>query len=116
MFRGLGQCHLEVAYQNALAIELQDIAHMGVVRTEVPRLVYYKKKVVALYRFDIKWGDCVIEVKVSKNNLPSPMPFVGQITRYLSVCSPTEFLILVVFARKGVRSYIYYPPNYRSEV
>jgi hypothetical protein len=96
VFRELGGWESESVYQNALAVEL------GMCAKEVVANILYRGTFVGFHRYDIVYGDTIIEVKTSKVGHRSLPSFAGQIAKYNRHKRPEQQVVLVVFWYNGV--------------
>ena len=106
VLKALGPSHSEAVYQNALMIELgQHKTPDQVLQTEVIRPITYKGHVVGHCRFDIKFGNFIVECKVSKTNSRNTPQFTSQIYKYKTLLKSGENSLLVVFSSRNATVY-----------
>ncbi len=92
VYDALGPWHTEKVYQNALRIELGDVA----TQVEVSVPIHYKNVFVGLARLDLTWKNHIIEVKTVPSTTRKER---GQCGRYQRLTGKS--VVLVTFGPSG---------------
>ena len=89
-----------------MCVELQSAAHDHgfPVVMEVVRPILYEGTCVGHHRFDVMFGECIVEIKVNKTGDGATAAHVAQLARYTRHKLPTECVVLVVFGEDTART------------